>query len=179
MSKYKTQNINKRPEDAFKHLQAGQILIFSGVFYTARDQAHRRLVELIRSGKKLPFDLKKVIIYYCGPVQSPPGRISGACGPTTSARMDSFLEPLLKCGVAATVGKGRRSRKARKLIKKYRRVYFVAPAGCGALLAEKVTSKARVCFPELGPEAVYRLRVEKFPLLVAIDSQGKSIYSDI
>ena len=127
-------------------LRVGKEILFSGVIYTARDQAHKRLVELIRRKKKLPFDLKDQIIYYCGPTATPKGKIIGSCGPTTSLRMDEFVEPLLKKGLLAMIGKGRRSAEVRRLIKKYKGVYFVAPAGCGALLAKKVISEKLVCF---------------------------------
>ena len=162
-----------------RKLKAGKEILFSGVIYTARDQAHKRLVELIRKKKKLPFDLKNQIIYYCGPTATPKGKVIGSCGPTTSSRMDEFVEPLLKKGLLAMIGKGRRSAKVRRLIKKYKGVYFVAPAGCGALLAKKVISKKLVCFKELGPEAIHKLEVKDFPLIVAIDSKARSIYKDL
>jgi len=162
--------------EARTKLKAGEETLFSGWFYTARDQAHKIIAKRLGSGRKIPFELKDSIIYYCGPTPSPPQEVIGSCGPTTSLRMDEFTEVLLKQGVAATVGKGRRSEKIRKAIKKYRAVYFVAPSGCGALLATKVLQKEMVAFSYLGPEAVYRLRVENFPLVVAIDSQGRSIY---
>jgi len=157
-------------------LKAGEEVLFSGEFYTARDQAHKIMGERIRTGRKLPFELKDTIIYYCGPTPSPPGQTIGACGPTTSLRMDDFTEILLKQGVVATVGKGRRSEKVRRAIKRYKAVYFAAPSGCGAFLATKVLKKEIVAFPQLGPEAVYRLEVRGFPLIVAIDAQGRSIY---
>jgi fumarate hydratase subunit beta len=127
----------------------------------------------------LPIDLGGSIIYYCGPTATTPGRTIGSCGPTTSARMDDFTEPLLKEGVFAMIGKGRRSFSVRRLIKKYKSLYFVAPSGCGALLAEKVLSKKLVAFKDLGTEAIYRLKVIDFPLIVAIDSKGNSIYDDL
>jgi len=161
------------------NLTIGEEILFSGTIYTARDQAHKRLVKLIRRKKKLPFDLKDQIIYYCGPTATPKGKIIGSCGPTTSSRMDEFVEPLLKKGLLAMIGKGRRSKKVREAIKKHKAIYFVAPAGCGALLAKKVISKKLVCFKDLGPEAIHKLEVKDFPLIVAIDSRGRSIYSDI
>lgn len=157
----------------------GDEVLLSGTIYTARDQAHKKLIELIKNKKKLPFKLKNQIIYYCGPTETPKGKIIGACGPTTSSRMDNLVEPLLKLGLAAMIGKGRRAKKVRDLIKKYKAVYLIAPAGCGALLAQKVLSKRLVCFKELGPEAIYKLEVKDFPLIVAIDSTGKSIYNDL
>ncbi|MCP4651786.1 MAG: TRZ/ATZ family protein [Candidatus Omnitrophica bacterium] len=158
-----------------KYLKVGDEILFSGVIYTARDQAHQRLVKL----KKIPFDLEGEVIYYCGPSATPKGKVIGACGPTTSSRMDKFVEPLLKKGLVGMIGKGGRSKSVRQLIKKYKALYLVAPSGCGALLAQKVISKKIVCFKDLGPEAVYRLEVEDFPLIVAIDSFGRSIYEDL
>jgi len=172
-------NRKKTKTNALRTLKAGEEVLFSGYVYTARDQAHKKLVDLIEKGKKLPLDLNNQIIYYCGPTKTPEGKIVGSCGPTTSSRMDEFTEPLLKSGIAAMIGKGRRSKKVRELIKKYKCVYFAAPGGCGALLAKKVLSKESVCFKELGPEAVCKLKVKHFPLIVAIDSRGKSIYKDL
>jgi len=163
-------------DNGLEKLKAGEEILFSGYVYTARDQAHKKLVELIKGKKKLPLDLKNQIIYYCGPTKAPLDKIIGSCGPTTSSRMDKFVEPILKMGIAAMIGKGRRSKKVRELIKKYKCAYFVAPAGCGALLAKKVLSKKLVCFKELGPEAVYKLKVNAFPLIVAIDSRGSDLY---
>jgi fumarate hydratase subunit beta len=160
-------------------LKAGKQILFSGIIYTARDQAHKKLIKLITQNKKLPFSLENQIIYYCGPTPAPKGRIIGSCGPTTSSRMDGFVEPLLKQGLLGMIGKGRRSEKVRDLIRKYKAVYFAAPAGCGALLAKKVLSKKIVCFKELGPEAILRLEVKDFPLIVAIDCYGRSVYSDL
>lgn len=162
-----------------KRLKAGEEVLLSGLIYTARDQAHKRLVVLIKAKKKLPLDLKDQIIYYCGPTATPKGKVIGSCGPTTSSRMDTFIEPILKIGLIAMIGKGRRNAKVRSLIKRHKVVYFVAPAGCGALLAGKVKAKKIIGFSELGPEAIYRLEVKNFPLIVAIDSNGRSIYKDI
>ncbi|MFO8052445.1 MAG: FumA C-terminus/TtdB family hydratase beta subunit [Candidatus Omnitrophota bacterium] len=170
--------IIKMPQDknAIRKLRAGEQLLFSGIFYTARDQAHQKLVEAVQIKKKLPIDLEGKIIYYCGPTETPPGKVIGSCGPTTSNRMDSFVEPLLKKGLLAMVGKGRRSQEVKKLVKKYKVTYFLAPSGCGAMLSKFVLSKKLICFPELGAEAIYRLEVENFPLIVGIDSRGSNIY---
>ena len=161
------------------NLEAGQFLYLSGIIYTARDQAHKRLVELIRRDAELPFNLKESIIYYCGPTPAPKERVIGSCGPTTSLRMDGFIEPFLKRGLRGMIGKGRRSLTVRRLLKKYKAIYFLAPSGCGALLAKKVLSKKLVAFGELGPEAIYRLEVKDFPLIVGIDSRGVDIYENI
>ena len=175
MKKVKTPLIRK----IIEKLRAGDQVLLSGVIYTARDQAHKRLVELIKNKKKLPRKLKNQIIYYCGPTATPKGKTIGSCGPTTSSRMDEFTGLLLGTGLIAMIGKGRRSKKVRDLIKKKRAIYFIAPAGCGALLAKRVRSKKLVCFKELGPEAIYRLEVKDFPLIVGIDTKGKDIYKHL
>lgn len=158
-------------------LKVGDKVLLSGAIYTARDQAHKRLVEAIRKGRKLPFDLRGAIIYYCGPAKTPKGKIIGSCGPTTSSRMDKFTPCLLKEGVLAMIGKGRRSKEVVASIKKHRAVYFLTHAGCGALLSGYVESANLFAYRDLGPEAIYRLEVKNLPLIVAVDSQGKSIYS--
>lgn len=160
-------------------LKAGDEVLFSGNIYTARDQAHKQLLELIEKKSKLPFEVKDEIIYYCGPTATPPGKVIGSCGPTTSSRMDEFAVPLLMRGLLGMIGKGRRAKKVRQAIQKYKAIYFIAPAGCGALLAQKVVSKKMICFSDLGPEAIFRLGVRDFPLIVAIDPSGKSIYNDL
>lgn len=157
-------------------LRAGDEVLLSGEIFTARDQAHKRLAELIKKGVRLPLDLKGSFIYYCGPTQTPPKRAIGSCGPTTSARMDRLTEPLLKAGLSAMIGKGRRSEEVRRLIKKHKAVYFLAVGGAGAYLARRVLSAKPVCFKEMGPEAVYKLRVKDFPLIVGIDSRGTDIF---
>lgn len=151
-------------------------VVLSGTIYTARDQAHKRLAEAIKSGKALPINLKGAIIYYCGPTKTPKGKVIGSCGPTTASRMDEFTPLLLKAGVVATIGKGSRSQEVVNAIKKYRGVYFLTYAGCGALLSKYVKKAKPVAYKDLGPEAVYELEVEDFPLLVGIDSKGRNIY---
>lgn len=158
-------------------LKVGDKVLLSGVIYTARDQAHKRLVEAIKKGHKLPLDLPGAVIYYCGPAKTPKGKIIGSCGPTTSSRMDKFTPCLLKEGVLAMIGKGRRSKEVVASIKKYKAVYFLTHAGCGALLSRFVESANLFAYRNLGPEAIYRLKVKDLPLTVAVDSQGKSIYS--
>lgn len=157
-------------------LRVGDEIKLSGIIYTARDQAHKRLVGAINKGRKLPFDLRGAIIYYCGPTQTPRGKIIGSCGPTTSSRMDEFTPVLLKAGLSAIIGKGNRSKKVVKAIKKYKAVYFLTYAGCGALLSKCVLKATLVAYHDLGPEAIYKLEVKDFPLIVAIDSKGNNIY---
>lgn len=163
-------------EDEARLLKAGDEVLLSGVIYTARDQAHKRLVETIKKGKRLPFDPKGQVIYYCGPTGTPKGRVIGSCGPTTSSRMDLFTPLLLAKGLKGMIGKGRRSLDVVAAAKKYKAVYFLAPAGCGAFLAKTVKKNSVVAYPDLGPEQILRLEVKDFPLIVGIDVKGRSIY---
>jgi len=159
-------------------LKAGDEVLLSGEIYAARDQAHFRVSEMIRLGAELPFDLKGQVIYYCGPAPSD-GRIIGSCGPTTSGRMDPFTPELLAAGVKGMIGKGRRDASVVKAIKRYGAVYFLAPAGAGAYLMSRVKKCEVVAFKDLGPEAVYRMTVEDFPLVTCIDSKGRDLYEKL
>lgn len=159
-----------------KKLKSGQEVLLSGIIYTARDQAHKRLGETIRQGKKLPLDLKGAIIYYCGPTKTPESKVIGSCGPTTSSRMDEFTPILLKAGLKGMIGKGKRSKEVIKAIKKYKAVYFLTYAGCGALLTKYIKKAKPVAYRDLGPEAIYSLEVKDFPLIVGIDARGNDIY---
>lgn len=163
-------------QEEINKLKIGDEILLSGIIYTARDQAHKILVEAINRKNKLPLNLKSQIIYYCGPTKTAKNKIIGSCGPTTSSRMDEFTPALLKSGLKAMIGKGSRSKDVIKAIKKYKAVYFLAPAGCGALLAKKVLKAKPIAYKDLGPEAIYKLEVKDFPLIVAVDSKGKSIY---
>lgn len=158
-----------------KSAKQGEEILFSGVIYTCRDQAHKRLVADMKRGKA-PFDVRGAVFYYCGPTRAPAGRVIGSCGPTTSSRMDEFTPFLISRGIKAMIGKGGRSKKAAQAIKKHRCVYLLAPAGCGALVSMHVKKAERVAYPELGPEQILRLQVKDLPLIVAIDSKGRSIY---
>lgn len=157
-------------------LKAGDAVLLSGAIYTARDQAHKRLAEAIKKKKKLPLDLREQVIYYCGPTKTPQGKVIGACGPTTSSRMDEFTPLLLRAGLKGMIGKGRRSQEVIAAVKKYRGVYFLTYAGCGALLSKYVKKAIRVAYKEFGPGAILKLEIKDFPLIVGIDSKGKSIY---
>ncbi|MBP7215918.1 MAG: fumarate hydratase C-terminal domain-containing protein [Candidatus Omnitrophica bacterium] len=157
-------------------LKAGSVVLLSGTIYTARDQAHKRLVEALRNKRRLPIDLRGAILYYCGPTGTPRGKIIGSCGPTTSGRMDAFTPALLQAGLKGMIGKGNRNEDVLAAIRKYKAVYFLTYAGCGALLSRYVTKKTLVAYPDLGPEAMYQLTVKDFPLIVGIDARGWSIY---
>ncbi|MCK4326093.1 Fe-S-containing hydro-lyase [bacterium] len=158
-----------------KKFKAGDKVLISGTLFTARDEAHQRLVRAIERGAELPIPIKNQIIYYAGPTPAPPGRVIGSCGPTTSARMDSFTPQLLRKGLRGMIGKGHRSSQVIKAIKDFRAVYFIAIGGAGALLSKCVQEAEVVAYRDLGPEAIYRLTVVDFPAWVAIDSQGRNI----
>ena len=160
----------------FATLKAGEEVLLSGMIYTARDQAHKRLTEAINRSRELPIDLKGAVIYYCGPTKTPKGEIIGSCGPTTSSRMDAFTPILLKAGLKGMIGKGDRSEEVITAIKRYRAVYFLTYAGCGALLAKYIKKAKPVAYKALGPEAIYKLEVKDFPLIVGIDVKGMNIY---
>jgi len=162
--------------DIIKKLKAGTELLISGTIYTVRDQAHRRLQDTLKAGKRPPINLKNAAIYYCGPTKTPAGKIIGSCGPTTSSRMDEFTPALLEAGLRIMIGKGIRSKEVIRAVKKYRAVYFLTFAGCGALLAKHVKRKKTMAYKELGPEAICALEVEDFPVIVGIDAKGRSIY---
>ena len=155
---------------------AGETLLLSGTVYTARDAAHARMLRAIEAGDPLPFDLKGQTIFYAGPTPTPPGRVSGAIGPTTSFRMDAFTPALLDRGLAAIIGKGDRGDSVKRAIVKNGAVYFTAPAGCAAYLAGCIEHIEVVAYEDLGTESVKRLTVRDLPLVVAIDSRGGDIY---
>ncbi|MDR2459519.1 MAG: FumA C-terminus/TtdB family hydratase beta subunit [Deltaproteobacteria bacterium] len=165
------------PEVPLFSFRSGQELILEGTLIVARDQAHRRLVELIDSGKELPFDPVGAVIYYMGPSPPPPGKLIGAAGPTTSGRMDAFTIPLLERGVKALLGKGRRSQKVQEALLQYGALYLAAVGGAGAFYGSLVTKKELLAWPELGPEALLRLEVKNFPCLIAFDLFGSDLYS--
>jgi fumarate hydratase subunit beta len=159
-------------ESQIKALKAGEPVLLSGTIYTARDQAHKRLLE--KRGQN--YLVIGQIFYYCGPTKTPRGKIIGSCGPTTSSRMDAFTPKLLAQGLKGMIGKGNRSREVVAAIKKYKAVYFLTFAGCAALLSKYVKKSTPVAYKDLGPEAIYKLEVKDFPLIVGIDSQGNNIY---
>jgi len=157
-------------------LKCGQEVLLSGTIYTARDEAHKKLAAFIKRKKSLPFNLKDAVIYYSGPTPRRQNGLFGSCGPTTSSRMDKFTPALLNKGLGGMIGKGRRSSQVKALIKKQRAVYFLAIGGAGAYLAKRIKSSTLLAFRALGPEAIYKLEVKDFPLIVGIDSRGRSVY---
>lgn len=159
-----------------KELHAGDSVLLSGIILTARDCAHRRIKEIMERGEKLPFEIEGSYIYYAGPCPAKPGMTSGSCGPTTSARMDSFAPALLDAGLGGMIGKGEMSKEVREAVVRNCKVYFAAIGGAGALYAEAIKKSECIAFPDLLSEAVYRLKVENFPAVVAFDCYGQSIY---
>lgn len=175
MSKTKKIKLPLKKSEVEK-LAVGDEVLLSGVIYTARDQAHKRLSEAIKDNKTLPLNLKGVLIYYCGPTPAREGEVIGSCGPTTSSRMDGFTPLLLKAGLKGMIGKGMRSEEVRQAIKRHKAVYFLAYSGCGALLSTFVKKAELVAYPDLGTEAIYKLAVQGFPVIVDIDAYGNDLY---
>jgi fumarate hydratase subunit beta len=161
-----------------EELTAGDRVVLSGVLYTARDAAHARLAELIRSGQPLPFDIQGQVIYFVGPTPAPPGKPIGAAGPTTSYRMDPYSPLLIERGLKGMVGKGKRSADVIDAMRRHKAVYLAAVGGAGALLAQKIVSAEIVVYEDLGPEAVRRLVVKDFPAVVVNDCRGRDLYAD-
>ncbi len=157
-------------------LKAGDNLYLNGVIYTARDAAHKKLVELMEKGEELPLELQGQVIYYVGPTPAKPGQVIGSAGPTTSGRMDAYTPQMLAAGMKACIGKGSRSQAVKDALVKYRGVYLAAVGGAGALLSQKITKSEMVAYPELGPEAIHRLEVEDFPVTVINDAHGNDLY---
>ncbi|MGH4140446.1 Fe-S-containing hydro-lyase [Clostridium sp.] len=162
--------------DKVKDLKAGDSVLLSGVIYTARDAAHKRLVDLIDKGEKLPIDVKDAVIYYVGPTPAKPGNALGSAGPTTSYRMDAYTPQLLDKGLKGMIGKGLRSEEVVDSMIKNGAVYFAAIGGTGALIGKCVKKAEIVTYEDLGSEAIRRLEVEDLPIVVVIDSQGNDLY---
>lgn len=162
-------------EDARK-LRSGDSCLLSGVIYTARDAAHKRLCELIAEGKELPLDIKDSIIYFVGPTPARPGEAIGSAGPTTSYRMDAYSPILIAQGQTGMIGKGKRSAEVIDAMKEHGAVYFGAIGGCGALLSQCIKKAEVIAYDDLGAEAIRRLEVEDFPVVVIIDSEGNNLY---
>ena len=157
-------------------LTAGTRLLISGIIYTARDAAHKRLVELAGRGEKLPFEPRGQVIYYVGPAPPKPGMAVGSAGPTSSYRMDPYTPALLKLGLKAMIGKGQRGPEVLEALKRHRAVYLVATGGAGALLAASIKKARVIAYEDLGPEAIRELTVENFPVIVANDALGGDIF---
>ena len=162
--------------EAARELKAGDSCLISGVIYTARDAAHKRLCELVAAGKELPFEVKDSIIYFVGPTPAKPGQAIGSAGPTTSYRMDAYSPMLIEQGLTGMIGKGKRGAEVVDAMKQHGAVYFGAIGGCGALLSKCIKKAEVVAYEDLGAEAIRRLEVEDFPAIVIIDSEGNNLY---
>jgi len=165
-------------DEIVRDLRAGNKVLISGVLYTGRDAAHKRLFDLLQAGKKLPVDLRGHVIYYVGPTPPRPGQVIGSAGPTTSGRMDRYAPALIAQGLKGMIGKGGRSRDVIEAMKAHKAVYFGAIGGAGALLAKKIKKSEVVAYEELGAEAIHRLEVEDFPVVVVNDIYGNDLYQE-
>ncbi len=163
-------------DHVIKSLKIGQKVSITGVIYTARDAAHKRLVELIEQGKDLPFDLPGQVIYYVGPAPAKPGFAVGSAGPTSSYRMDAYAPTLIANGLKGMIGKGPRDQNVKDAMIKHGAVYFAAVGGAGALISKSIVKAEVIAYPELGAEAVRRMEVKDFPAIVAIDATGEDLY---
>ncbi|GFH93212.1 fumarate hydratase class I, aerobic [Lachnospiraceae bacterium] len=163
-------------DDEAERLRAGDFVYISGTIYTARDAAHKRMAETLDRGEGLPFSLKGNIIYYMGPSPARNGRVIGSAGPTTSSRMDKYTPDFLDMGLKGMIGKGKRSEAVIEGIRKNKAVYFAAIGGAGALLSRSIKDSEVIAYDDLGTEAIRRLRVENFPVIVVVDSQGNNLY---
>lgn len=157
-------------------LRAGDRVMIDGIIYTARDAAHRKLLQLVEEGGEPPINLEGQIIYYTGPTPASPGRATGSAGPTTSLRMDRYTPAILELGVRAIIGKGSRGAEVAAALKRHGAVYLAAIGGAGALLGERILESEPVAYEELGTEAIHRMRVESFPVIVAMDRYGGDVY---
>ena len=158
------------------NLKSGDSVYITGTIYTARDAAHKRMYELLEKGDSLPFDIQNNIIYYMGPSPARPGRPIGSAGPTTASRMDKYTPSLLERGLGGMIAKGKRSEEVRQAIIKNKSVNFAAIGGAGALLSKAIKSSEIIAYEDLGTEAICKLEVEEFPVIVVIDSKGNNLY---
>ena len=163
-------------QDTVRSLRAGDYVYITGTIYTARDAAHKRMSETLDEGGKLPFDLEGNVIYYMGPSPAREGRPIGSAGPTTASRMDKYTPRLLDMGLKGMIGKGKRSEDVRQAVIRNGAVYFAAVGGAGALLSRSIESSEVIAYDDLGTEAIRRLQVKDFPVIVVIDSQGNNLY---
>ena len=168
-------NVPLSEEDA-RSLRVGDYVYLTGTIYTARDAAHKRMQETLDRGEELPLKMENNVIYYMGPSPAREGRPIGSAGPTTASRMDKYAPGLLDLGLKGMIGKGKRSKEVADAIVRNRAVYFAAVGGAGALLSKSITSSEVIAYDDLGTEAIRRLKVNKFPVIVVIDAQGNNLY---
>ena len=166
-------------KETAKSLKAGDYVYLTGVIYTARDAAHKRMDEALNNGDKLPIDIDGNVIYYMGPSPAREGRPIGSAGPTTATRMDKYTPRLLDMGLTGMIGKGKRQPKVKEAIVRNNAVYFAAVGGAGALLSQRILKSDVVAYDDLGTEAIRRLEVENFPVIVVIDSEGNDLYERV
>lgn len=160
-------------------LRAGDYVYLTGTIYTARDAAHKRMQEALEKGEQLPFDVGNNIIYYMGPSPARPGRVIGSAGPTTASRMDRYAPSLLDLGLKGMIGKGKRSQEVKDAVMRNGAVYFAAVGGAGALLSRAIISSEVIAYDDLGTEAIRKLEVENFPVIVVMDCQGNDLYAAV
>ena len=165
-------------EETVKSLKAGDQVFITGVIYTARDAAHKRLIEALDKGERLPLDLTNQIVYYMGPSPARPGQAIGSAGPTTSGRMDSYAPRLMAAGLKGMIGKGNRSQAVKDAMKEYKAVYFAAIGGAGALISKSIKKAEVIAYEDIGAEAIRRLEVESFPATVINDIYGGDLYEE-
>ena len=179
MTQERTELTTPLCENDIKSLKAGDMVYLTGTVYTARDAAHKRMDEALNAGEKLPFDLKGNIIYYMGPSPAREGSVIGTAGPTTASRMDKYTPRLLDLGMGGMIGKGKRSPAVQDAIVRNEAVYFAAIGGAGALLSKHIVSSEIIAYEDLGTEAIRKLSVENFPVIVVIDSKGENLYQTV
>ena len=163
-------------DEIIRSLKAGDMVYLTGTVYSARDAAHKRMIETLDEGKELPFDINNAVIYYLGPTPAREGQVIGSAGPTTSSRMDKYTPRLLDLGLKGMIGKGKRSTDVIDSMKKNNAVYFAAVGGAGALLSKAIKSSTVIAYDDLGTEAIRKMQVEDFPVIVVIDSEGNNMY---
>lgn len=163
-------------EEIIATLKSGDYVYLTGTLYVARDAAHKRMIEALDDGRELPIDIKDSTIYYMGPSPAREGRPIGSAGPTTASRMDKYAPTLLDLGQKAMIGKGKRTKEVVEAIIRNHAVYFAAVGGAGALLSKCITKSEVVCYDDLGAEAIRKIEVENFPVIVVIDSEGNNLY---
>ena len=165
-------------KEKLNNLHAGDYVYITGTIYTARDAAHKRMYEAFLKGEGLPFDIRDQIIYYMGPSPARAGRPIGSAGPTTASRMDKYTPLLLDQGMTGMIGKGKRSQEVKDFMKKNGAVYFAAVGGAGAILSQRIKSSQVIAYEDLGTEAIRKLEVENFPVIVVIDPEGRDLYEE-
>lgn len=166
-------------DEVINKLHIGDYVYISGIIYTARDAAHKRMFDAMNNNLSIPFDLKNNIIYYLGPTPAREGQVIGSAGPTTSSRMDKYTPLLIDNGLKGMIGKGKRNQEVINSIKKNKAVYFAAIGGAGALLSKKIVSSEVIAYDDLGTEAIRKLEVKDFPVIVVIDSEGNNLYENV